>query len=96
MPPTGTLRHARGLFNHPASSCLRDWKADGPFSVIDFTRYHLPAHEPNDMTRRWSLMGQINQKQTRPQDKPVPLAALPAEDQKLIREKCLKVMPITH
>jgi hypothetical protein len=39
--------------------------------VIDFTRYDLPAKEPSENTRRWSLLGEINQKQTRPQDKPV-------------------------
>lgn len=62
----------------------RDWKAGDAELVIDFTRYDLPAREPADPTRRWSLMGRINQKQTRPQDKPAPLAALPREDQDLI------------
>ena len=33
----------------------------------------------------WSLLGCINQKQTRPQDQPGPLAALPEEDRALIR-----------
>ena len=37
-----------------------------------------------DLPRRWSLLGRINQKQTRPQDKPAPLAALPREDQNLV------------
>lgn len=60
---------------------LRNWRENGPESVIDFTRYDLPAQEPREATRRWSLMGQINQKQTRPQDKPVPLRELPGEDQ---------------
>ena len=59
---------------------LRDWRRNGPERVIDFTRYDLPASEPQDMTRKWSLMGQINQKGTRPQDAPVPLAELPKED----------------
>jgi len=63
---------------------LRDWKADGPESVIDYTRYDLPAAEPQGIVRNWSLMGQINQKQTRPQDRPVPLAALPEADQQRI------------
>jgi hypothetical protein len=48
--------------------------------VIDFTRYDLPAKEPRDMTRRWSLLGRINQKNVRPQDAPVPLKSLPAKD----------------
>ena len=63
---------------------LRNWKLGEPESVIDFTRYNQPAHEPAGLTRRWSLMGQINQKGTRPQDKPVPLARLSAEDRQLI------------
>lgn len=63
---------------------LRDWRAGGPAHVIDFTRYDLPAHEPADPTRRWSLMGQVNQKQTRPQDKPVRLSELPAQDRDAI------------
>lgn len=49
---------------------------DNSENVIDFTRYDLPAKEPEDMTRRWSLMNVINQKQTRPQDKPIPLKDL--------------------
>lgn len=64
---------------------LRDWKSDGPERVIDFTRYDLPAREPQGLRdRRWSLMGQINQKGTRPQDKPVALGQLPAEDRQRI------------
>lgn len=40
--------------------------------VIDFTRYDVPAKEPvSGSTRNWSLMGLINQKGIRPQDKPV-------------------------
>jgi len=53
--------------------------------VIDFTRYTLPAQEPSEMTRRWSLMGEINQKQTRPQDKPIPLIQLPPDASALIK-----------
>lgn len=71
---------------------LRDWKTDGPEQVIDFTRYDLPAHEPPDASpdkpaRNWSLMNRINQKGTRPQDKPVLLAQLPAEDRDFIRRR---------
>ena len=55
--------------------------------VIDFTRYDLKAEEPQDMKRNWSLMNRINQKQSRAQDKPVALSALPAEDQAIIRKK---------
>jgi len=63
---------------------LRDWQKDTPEKVIDFTRYDVPAREPSDMTRNWSLMGQINQKETRAQDKPVLLSELPVEDQQRI------------
>jgi len=52
--------------------------------VIDFTSYTVPAKEPADMTRRWSLMGVINQKQTRPQDKPIPFKEMPAQYQQQI------------
>ncbi len=48
--------------------------------VIDFTDYTQKAAEPvSGSTRNWSLMGEINQKQVRPQDKPVPLSKLPAD-----------------
>lgn len=48
--------------------------------VIDFTDYTKKAVEPVSGSRRnWSLMGEINQKQVRPQDKPVPLNRLPAD-----------------
>jgi len=63
---------------------LRDWKANGLERVIDFTRYDLPALEPADMTRRWSLLGRINQKGTRPQDAPIPFEALAGEERELI------------
>ena len=66
---------------------LRDWKLNTPKQVIDFTRYDLKAHEPVGMTRRWSLMGDINQKQTRPQDKPVLLDKLPNESKLIIKKR---------
>lgn len=55
-----------------------------PADVIDFTRYGLKAAEPKEMTRKWSLLGQINQKQSRPQDKPVPPDSLSAEARAII------------
>ena len=60
--------------------------------VIDFTRYDLQAREPADATpdeptRNWSLMNRINQKCTRPQDKPVPLKALAREDLAMVLER---------
>jgi hypothetical protein len=63
---------------------LNNISDNDPGQVIDFTRYDQPAKEPQEMTRQWSLMGQINQKETRPQDKPVALAALPDSDRRLI------------
>ena len=60
---------------------LRNWTAGGPPSVIDFTRYDLKAHEPEMLQREWSLMNVLNQKGTRPQDKPVPLGNLAVDDQ---------------
>jgi hypothetical protein len=49
--------------------------------VIDFTRYDLGAEEPRGLQREWSLMNVLNQKGTRPQDKPVRLGGLRADDQ---------------
>jgi hypothetical protein len=55
--------------------------------VIDLTRYDLSAKEPESgSTRNWSLMGEINQKGIREQDKPVPVNNLPAEDKALIKK----------
>jgi outer membrane protein assembly factor BamB len=69
---------------------LRDWKANGPEQVIDFTRYDLPAEEPADPTanepsRNWSLMNRINQKGSRPVDIPVSLSELTEAEQTIIR-----------
>ncbi|MBN1437050.1 MAG: DUF3863 domain-containing protein [Sedimentisphaerales bacterium] len=64
---------------------LSDVNRVDPPNVIDFTRYDIPAQEPQSLlTRNWNLLGQINQKQTRPQDKPVPLSALSIQDQERI------------
>jgi len=63
---------------------LRDLEANGREEVIDFTRYDMPAHEPQGLEREWSLMNVMNQKNTRPGDKPKPLPQLPPEDQQLI------------
>jgi len=71
---------------------LRDWKADTPEKVIDFTRYDLTAQEPADpepgkQSRNWSLMNSINQKGIRPQDKPIPINQLTPEEQALIKRR---------
>jgi hypothetical protein len=63
---------------------LSKWETGGPPMVIDFTRYDLPAHEPQTLQREWSLMNVLNQKGTRSQDKPVRLGQLSAEDQRRI------------
>lgn len=63
---------------------LNDWMTESPAMVIDFTRYDLPAHEPQGLQREWSLINVLNQKGLRPQDKPVRLGQLSAEDQRRI------------
>ena len=53
--------------------------------VIDFTQYSLPAKEPESgSTRNWSLMGEINQKRVRPQDKTDTVNEIPIEEKALI------------
>ena len=52
--------------------------------MVDFTRYDLPAHEPQKLQREWSLMNVVNQKGSRPQDKPRRLGELSREDQRRI------------
>jgi hypothetical protein len=54
--------------------------------VIDFTNYTKPAKEPQELTRKWSLLGDINQKGTRPQDKPIPLDKLTDEQRQLLKK----------
>lgn len=63
---------------------LRNWQKNSPWMAIDFTRYDLPAAEPQGLQREWSLMNVLNQKGLRPQDKPKRLGALSAQDQRLI------------
>ena len=71
---------------------LRDWTNNEPAKIIDFTRYDIPAHEPEDArpdvpSRNWSLINRINQKQRRPEDKPIPLSELTDEEKALVKEK---------
>jgi hypothetical protein len=63
---------------------LRNWTAGDPPQVIDFTRYDLKAQEPVGLEREWSLMNVLNQKGTRPQDKPVRLGQLDPGDRRRI------------
>lgn len=68
---------------------LRDWHKDTPEKVIDFTRYDLPASEPEDATpskpnKNWSLINRINQKGLRPEDTPILLSELKPDEKQLI------------
>lgn len=60
---------------------LHNWVGNSPWMAIDFTRYDLPAREPQGMQREWSLMNVLNQKGTRPQDGPIRLGQLSVGDQ---------------
>jgi len=71
---------------------LKDFKTNDPEKLIDFTRYDLTAREPADPepgenTRNWSLMNRLNQKGTRPQDKPIEMKQLNADEQKIIKRR---------
>lgn len=70
----------------------RNWKEQGEWEIIDFTRYDLPAKEPADPvggkpSRNWSMMNVLNQKGVRPQDRPMAIEDLAAEHQALIRHR---------
>jgi hypothetical protein len=70
---------------------LRDWQAGSAEQLIDFTRYDLPAREPDDPpkgghSRNWSLMNRLNQKGSRPQDKPMPIGELSREEKALVKK----------
>ena len=71
---------------------LRDWKVGTPEKLIDFTRYDLKAQEPADPkpgehSRNWSLLNRLNQKGVRPQDTPIPIGQLNAEEQAIIKRR---------
>jgi hypothetical protein len=66
---------------------LRNWRANEPENVIDFTRYDLPASEPQELCRNWSLINRINQKQTRPEDKPVQIGDLRPDEREMIARR---------
>ncbi len=63
---------------------LHNWQTNDPWMAVDFTRYDLPAQEPAGLQREWSLMNVLNQKGTRPQDKPMRLGELSGADRQLI------------
>jgi hypothetical protein len=60
---------------------LHDWTTNSHPMAIDFTRYDLKAEEPQKLQRQWDLMNVLNEKGTRPQDKPKRLGQFTAEDQ---------------
>ena len=71
---------------------LRNWQDNSPEKLIDFTRYDLTAREPADPTpgqhsRNWSLLNRLNQKGVRPQDQPIAIGQLTAEEQTLIKRR---------
>ena len=63
---------------------IRNWTKDEQPKVLDFTRYDLKASEPQGLQREWSLMNVLNQKGTRPEDKPTALDQLSPEDRQRI------------
>lgn len=64
---------------------LADLAGKNP-KVIDFTVYNKAAKEPESgSTRNWSLLGDINQKAIRPQDKPVSINELSLKDKAIIK-----------
>ena len=85
---------------------LRNWQDNTPEKLIDFTRYDLKAQEPADPTpgqnsRNWSLLNRLNQKGIRPQDSPIPIGQLNAEEQAVIKRRCPELIndgatPLLH
>ena len=70
----------------------RNVKDSTPEKLIDFTRYDLPAREPDDpkpgqFTRNWSLINRLNQKGIRPQDKPIDIGELNEQDKAMIKRR---------
>jgi hypothetical protein len=77
---------------------LKNWQANTPEKLIDFTRYDLKAHEPDDPkpgqnTRNWSLMNRLNQKGIRPQDKPIDIGQLKPDEQAIIELRYPELLP---
>jgi hypothetical protein len=62
---------------------IQNWKENGPKLVMDYTRYNQPYKEPsgNVIERHWDILDIINQKESRPQDKPKPFTELPTDEQ---------------
>ncbi len=69
---------------------LRNWMDNTSEKLIDFTRYDLKAQEsadpqPDKPIRNWSLMNRLNQKGTRPQDVPIDISELNAEEKEIVK-----------
>ena len=65
---------------------LRNWKANTPEKAHRFHPLRPHGQEPDDPkpgqnSRNWSLMNRLNQKGIRPQDKPIEIMELNAEEQ---------------
>ena len=62
---------------------IQNWKENGFKLVMDYTRYNQSYKEPsgNVIERHWDILDIINQKKSRPQDKPKPFSELPKEEQ---------------
>jgi hypothetical protein len=71
---------------------LRNRTEKASEKLIDFTRYDLTAKEPADPQpgspiRNWSLLNRLNQKGTRPQDKPMKIDDLNADEKAIIQKR---------
>ena len=68
---------------------IQNWQENGPTLVMDYTRYNRPYTEPsgNVNERHWDILDIINQKESRPQDKPKPFTELPADEQAKILKR---------
>lgn len=65
---------------------IQNWMENGPKLVMDYTRYNQPYKEPtgNVIERHWDILDIINQKESRPEDKPKPFTQLPTQEQQQI------------
>jgi thioredoxin-related protein len=77
---------------------IQNWKENGPKLVMDYTRYNQPYKEPsgNVIERHWDILDIINQKESRPQDKPKHFAELPQEEQQKILKRYPELKYLTQ
>jgi hypothetical protein len=70
---------------------------DSSAKVIDFTRYDQTYLEPTQIPGdNWSILGKINQKQTRPQDAPLSPKLLDESDKAMILKHYPELQPLLH